>query len=83
MWTVVVETNKKEGQQKKYVIDTLRRPEILISYENSTVEVGFYESSPLMKFFSIPLRFPISPYIKNAGFCELLFLWTSALIYFF
>ena len=36
----------------------------------NTVEVGFYEPSPLMNFFSIPLRFPISPNIKNVGFYE-------------
>ena len=45
----------------------------------NTVEVGFYEPgfyepSPLMNFFSIPLRFPISPNIKNVGFYELRFL---------
>ena len=45
----------------------------------TTVEVGFhepgfYEPSPLMNFFSIPYRFPISPNIKNVGFYELRFL---------
>ena len=47
--------------------------------DSYTVEVGFYESgfyepSPLMNFFSIPLRFPISFNIQNVGFYELRFL---------
>ena len=35
MCTVVVETNKNVGQQNKHVNESLRRPEILIFYENA------------------------------------------------
>ena len=46
-------------------------------------ELGFYELSPFMNFFQIPLRNPISLRGKNIGFYEPRFLWTSAFMNFF
>ena len=55
----------------------------IIQWKSVFINPVFMNLLHLWTFFSIPLRFPISPNIKNVGFYELRFLWTSALMNFF